>query len=126
MKLGKEFHGISYDLTVSSTALVFARFILLEWMRRKHNDEKTIAELFFVCCEDIQDMELGTALRGLMSIFATGVKNGSIIIDETVRIQLMEWFVSQPAFIRAIFPEFIGDIGADDEEASILSAAYCQ
>ena len=25
LKLGKEFHGVSYDLTVSSTALVFTR-----------------------------------------------------------------------------------------------------
>lgn len=56
--------GVSYDLTVSSTALVFTRFILLKWMHRKHNDEKTIAGLFFVCCEDIQDMELSAALIG--------------------------------------------------------------
>lgn len=126
LKLGKEFHGVSYDLTVSSTALVFTRFILLEWMRRKHNDDKTIAELFFVCCEDIQDMELSTALRSLMSIFATGIRNGSITIDETVRMQLIGWFVSQPAFIRAIFPEFMSDIGIDEEDSSILSVAFCQ
>lgn len=126
LKLGKEFQGVSYDLTVSSTALVFTRYILLEWMRRKHNDEKTIAELFFVCCEDIQDMELSAALRSLMAIFSTGVRNGSIIIDEPVRIQLIEWFVSQPAFIQAIFPEFIWDIGADDGDVAVLTAAYCQ
>ena len=95
-------------------------------MRRKHNDEKTIAELFFVCCEDIQDMELSTALRSLMSIFAAGIRNGSITIDETVRIQLIEWFVSQPAFIQAIFPGFIWDIDVDDGDVSILSATYCQ
>lgn len=126
LKLGKEFHGVSYDLTVSSTALVFTRFILLEWIRRKHNDDKTIAELFFVCCEDIQDMEYSTALRSLMSIFATGIRNGSIIIDETVRMQLIEWFVSQPAFIRSVFPEFINGIEADGGDLSILQAAYCQ
>lgn len=126
LKLGKEFHGVSYDLTVSSTALVFTRFILLEWMRRKHNDKKTIAELFFVCCEDIQDMELSTALHSLMSIFATGIKNGSITIDETIRMQLIGWFVSQPAFIQAIFHGFIWEIGENDGDAPVLSAAYCQ
>lgn len=107
LKLGKEFHGGSYDLTVSSTALVFTRFILLEWMRCKHSDEKTIGKLFFVYCEDIQDMGLSTALHRLMSIFATGIKNGSITIDETIRVQLIGWFVFQPAFIPAIFPGFI-------------------
>ena len=126
LKLGKEFHGVSYDLTVSSTALVFTRFILLEWIRRKHNDDKTIAELFFVCCEDIQDMELSTALRSLISIFATGIRDGSIIIDETVCEQLIGWFVSQPAFIRAIFPEFMSGIGVDEEDSTILSVACCQ
>lgn len=126
LKLGKEFQGVSYDLTVSSTALVFTRFILLEWIRRKHNDEKTIAELFFVCCEDIQDMEYSTALHSLMSIFATGIRNGNITIDETVRMQLVEWFVSQPLFIQSIFPEFMNDICIDKGELSILQAAYCQ
>lgn len=126
LKLGKEFHGVSYDLTVSSTALVFTRFILLEWIRRKNNDEKTIAELFFVCCEDIRDMEFSTALRSLMSIFVTGIRDGNITIDETIRMQLIGWFVSQPAFIRAIFPEFMNGIGVDGEDSSILSVAYCQ
>ena len=126
LKLGKEFHGVNYDLTISSTALVFTRFILLEWIRRKHNDEKTIAELFFVCCEDIQDMEYSTALRSLMCIFATGVRNGDITINETVRMQLIEWFVSQPAFIQSIFPEFMSGIEADQGDLSILSVVYCQ
>ena len=126
LKLGKEFHGVNYDLTVSSTALVFTRFILLEWIRRKHNDDKTIAELFFVCCEDIQDMEYTTAPRSLMSIFATGIRNGNIMIDETVRMRLIGWVVSQPAFIQSIFPGFINDIGVDQGDLSILQTAYCQ
>ncbi len=46
----------------------------------------------------------------------TGIRNGSITIDETVRMQLIDWFVSQPAFIRAIFPEFIWNIDAYDGE----------
>lgn len=105
---------------------MFTRFILLEWIRRKHNDDKTIAELFFVCCEDIQDMEFTTALRSLMSIFVTGIRDGSITIDETIRVQLIGWFVSQPAFIQSIFPEFMDRIGADEGDTSILSVEYCQ
>ena len=50
LKLGKEFHGISYDLTVSSTALVFTRYILLEWIRRQENDGRTLGELVYPPC----------------------------------------------------------------------------
>ena len=65
-------------------------------------------------------MEYSTALRRLMSIFATGIRNGSIIIDETVHMQLTEWFVSQPAFIQFIFPEFMNGIGIVERDLSIL------
>lgn len=125
LKLGSEFHGMTYDLTVSSTAIVFARFILLEWLRRKNNDDKTICELFFVCCEDIQDMELSVALRGLMSIFARGFRNGNITIDEEVRLQLLEWFISQPGFIRAIFSDFQDEL-FPDSSLSDMSMRQCQ
>ena len=47
LKLGKEFQPVNYDTTVSTTALVFSRFIILEWLRRKNNDWKTMGELFF-------------------------------------------------------------------------------
>ena len=40
LKLGKEFQPVNYDTTVSGTALVFTRFIILEWLRRKQNDQK--------------------------------------------------------------------------------------
>lgn len=126
LKLVKEFHGVSYDLTLSSTTLVLTRFILFEWIRRKHNDDKTIAKLFFVCCEDIQNMDFTTALRNLMSIFTTGLRTGNISIDETIRIQLIGWFVSQPAFIPSIFPEFSEYIGVDEGHCAVLKAEYCQ
>lgn len=40
LRLGKEYQGLSYDMTVSSTAIVFTRYIMLEWLRRKENDQK--------------------------------------------------------------------------------------
>lgn len=104
--LGDEFQGLSYDMTVSSTALVFTRFILLEWLRRKKNDPKTICELFYICCDDIQDIELSTALKQLLTLLTEGIKNHAITITSEVKQQLINWFVSQPAFIQALYPDF--------------------
>lgn len=106
LDLGSEFQGLSYDMTVSSTAIVFTRYILLEWLRRKKNDDKTICELFYVCCDDIQDMELTTALRRLLELLANGLENRMISITSEVKSQLINWFVSQPAFIQALCPDF--------------------
>ena len=106
LDLGSEFQGLSYDMTVSSTAIVFTRYILLEWLRRKKNDEKTICELFYVCCDDIQDMEFTTALKQLLELLANGLKNKIITITSEFKSQLINWFVSQPAFIQALYPNF--------------------
>lgn len=106
LDLGTEFQGLSYDMTVSSTAIVYTRYILLEWLRRKKSDNKTICELFYVCCDDIQDMELTTALKQLLTILANGLQNSAITISNEVKSQFISWFVSQPLFIRALCPDF--------------------
>ncbi len=108
--LGSEFQGLSYDMTVSSTAIVFTRYILLEWLRRKANDPKTICELFYVCCDDIQDIELCTALSSLVAIFVEGLRTEAIKITNAIKTQLINWFVSQPAFIKALFPEAVWEV----------------
>ena len=69
LKLGTEFQSRSYDAIVSHTAIVFTRYTVLEWIRRNTNDQKTYGELFFMFCEDIQDMELTDALQSLMALF---------------------------------------------------------
>ncbi|MBO5596982.1 MAG: transposase [Oribacterium sp.] len=110
LNLGDEFQGLSYDMTVSSTAIVFTRYIILEWLRRKANDQKTICELFYVCCDDIQDIELCTALKQLVSIITDGIRGGAVTITKNIKTQLINWFVSQPAFIRALFPEPVWEV----------------
>lgn len=55
-----------------------------------------------------------------MSIFVIRFRNGSIIIDESEHMQLIERFVSQSAFIQSIFPGFMNDIEADERNLSIL------
>ncbi len=124
LKMGHEFQGLSYDLMVSSTALALTRFILLEWIRRKSTDEKSMCELFFVLCDDVQDLEFQEALQDLVNIFFDGIKNGQIKIEESIRIKLLEWFMSQPTFIKALFPSFLQeceDFQTYDGQDTVLS-----
>ena len=56
-------------VVVSHTTIVFTRYTILEWTHLKENDEKTYGELFFMFCDDIQDMDLANALQSLMALF---------------------------------------------------------
>ena len=62
MKFGTEFQSCSYDAIVSHTTIVFTRYIILEWIRLNQNDQKTYGKLFFMFCDDMQDMVLTNAL----------------------------------------------------------------
>ena len=105
MKLGTEFQSRSYDAIISHTTIVFTRYIILEWLRRKQNDQKTHGELFFMFCDDIQDMDLSNALQGLMSLFTDIVSIVSAEITELLKSKVNDWMASQPLFIHAIFDD---------------------
>ena len=106
MKLGTEFQSRSYDAMVSHTTIVFTRYILLEWIRRNENDQKTYGELFYMFCDDIQDMDLTNALQSLMALFVDTVTKISTEITDLVKSKVTDWIMSQALFIQALFRDF--------------------
>lgn len=103
LKLGTEFQSRTYDAMVSHTAIVFTRYTILEWIRRNENDEKTYGELFFMFCEDIQDMDLTNALQSLMALFVEHISTLSADITACIKSKVTNWMDSQAAFIQALF-----------------------
>jgi len=103
MKLGSEFQGRSYDMMISHTTIVFARYILLEWLKREEHDHKTFGELFFMFCDDIRDMDFVTALKELMGLFVEHLKTVSLEIKSTIERQLQQWISQQASYIKTLF-----------------------
>lgn len=103
LKLGTEFQSRSYDAIVSHTTIVFTRYILLEWIRRNQNDQKTYGELFYLLCEDIQDMDLTTSLTSLMALFVEQFSNLSVGITAIIKSKVNDWIQSQATYIQALF-----------------------
>ena len=103
LKLGTEFQSRTYDAMVSHTAIVFTRYTILEWIRRNQNDQKTYGELFFMFCEDIQDMDLTNALQSLMALFVEHISELSADITACIKSKVTDWMRSQASFIQALF-----------------------
>ena len=103
LKLGTEFQSHNYGAMVSHTTIVFTRYIILEWLRRNENDQKTYGELFFMYCEDIQDMDLTNALQSLMALFVEHISMLPAAITSLIKSKLMDWKMSQALFIQAMF-----------------------
>lgn len=105
LKLGSEFQCRSYSAMVSHTTIVFVCYILLEWIRRNENDERSYGGLFFVFCDDIQDMDLTNALQSLMALFVNITQTFSATITDMIKNQVCNWIASQARFIQAMFSD---------------------
>ena len=103
LKLGTEFQSHNYGAMVSHTTIVFTRYIILEWIRRNQNDQKTYGELFFMFCDDIQDMDLTNALQSLMALFVEHISSLSADITSVIKCKVSEWIASQASFIQVLF-----------------------
>ncbi|MBK5244395.1 MAG: hypothetical protein JJE18_05115 [Eubacteriaceae bacterium] len=90
---------------ISHTTIVYMRYILLKWLRRNEKDEKTFGALFFMFCNDIQDMELTTALQSLMGLFIEQLNSVGSRKSTLLKNQLQQWIDSQASFIKALFAQ---------------------
>ena len=54
-------------------------------------------------CEDIQDMDLSSALQSLMALFVEHISSLSADITSLLKSKVNEWMVSQASFIQALF-----------------------
>ena len=103
LKLEKEFEGRSYDMMISHTTIVFARYLILEWERRNNNDDRTFGGLFYLLCDEVRDMDLKTALRQLM-VYVYSLIYG-LSYKEDVACQVLDWIRQLPSYIRALWPD---------------------
>lgn len=56
-------------------------------------------------CENIQDMELSTALQSLIGLFIEQLNQPVHLESETIKNQLRQWINSQASFIKALFKD---------------------
>ena len=103
LKLGTEYQGRSYDMLIAHTTIVFSRYILLEWERRHNQDSRSFGGLFFLLCEEIQDLDYATALRQLMYYCMILLNYVPKNVAKIISCQVMFWIAAQPLYIQRLF-----------------------
>ena len=100
LRLGKEFQNRDYSTTVSSTAIVFTRYILLEWIRRQENDDRTYGGLFLMLCDEVQDMTYEKSIKELLCMIKAGAESLGLGLEiiELIKSKVIEWIQSQHRF----------------------------
>lgn len=110
LKLGSEFQGQSFDMRVSHTTIVFTRYILIEWERRHHEDDRSFGGLFFLFSDEIRDIDLKTALRSILQLFLGVNKLVSPKKAKEAFCQFREWIASQPSYIKSLLADLCCEV----------------
>ena len=56
-------------------------------------------------CDDIQDMDLTSALQSLMALFVNITQTFSSATTDMIKNQVRNWMASQARFIQAMFSD---------------------
>lgn len=100
LRLAKEFQGRSYDSMVAHTSIVFIRYIMLALESRNGEDPRTIGNLFYVCCDELQDISLVDALQMLFSLMDQFLKEQLQLSEAEIR-KLIDYLISNlPLFFK--------------------------
>ncbi len=100
LRLAKEFQGRSYDSMVAHTAIVFIRYIMLALESRSGEDPRTIGNLFFICCDELQDISLVEALQRIFSLMEHFLEEQLQLAETEIR-RLIDYLISNlPSFFK--------------------------
>jgi hypothetical protein len=100
LRLAKEFQGRSYDSMVAHTAIVFIRYIMLALESRNGEDPRTIGDLFYVCCDELQDISLVEALQRIFSLMEQLLREQLQLAEDEIR-KLIDYLLSNlPSFFK--------------------------
>lgn len=92
LALAKEFQGRSYDMMLAHTTIVFMRYAMLALESRNSNDPRTIGDLFYYMCDEVEDIKFSTSLMLVIELLRN-ILEGNPIISEEIALQIMDSFI---------------------------------
>jgi len=100
LKLAKEFQCRSYDALTAHTTIVFLRYMMLAVSSREEQDPRTIGQLFYLCCDEVEDLRLSEALLIILECLGSMLTEEYLLTDEQIQPFLDRLFDHLPEFLR--------------------------
>jgi hypothetical protein len=97
LALGKESQGRSYEAQISTTSIVFLRYMMIAESVRLEHDERTWGELFFSVCDEVKDIEYAKAVKLLIDTMIDILRQAPVLTDIQAQ-QLIDQLISALPF----------------------------
>ncbi|MBC8062722.1 MAG: transposase, partial [Clostridiaceae bacterium] len=94
LNLGAEFQGLSYDAMTAHTAVVLTRYMILALEKRQNEDPRSLGELFFLCYDEVADIQFTEALGLILSLIRNVLEECLFLTNEQIN-QLIDTFIAK-------------------------------
>ena len=100
LRLAKEFQCRSYDALTAHTSIVFLRYMMLAVSSREEEDPRTIGQLFYMCCDEVEDLRFSEAILMILEVLGSMLAEELLFTDEQIQPFLDRLFDNLPAFLQ--------------------------
>ena len=96
LKLGKESRTMSYDAMTAHVSIVLARYMLLSLEQRRKVDKRSIGELFYVSCDELQDLQYMDALIMVLKKLVSMITEKWLFLEKELNAMLDSFLENLP------------------------------
>jgi hypothetical protein len=83
LKLAKEIQCRDFDALIAHTTIVFMRYMFLAYQCRMETDQRSFGDLFYACCDEVEDISFMQALYRILTLAADRLKQMSTFCEKT-------------------------------------------
>jgi len=84
LRLAKEIQSRDYDALIAHTSIVFLRHMFIVYQNRITTDQRTFGDLFYACCDELEDISFLQALYRLLTLAVSRIQKIGTFCEETV------------------------------------------
>ena len=96
LKLGKESRTMSYDAMTAHVSIVLAGYMLLSLEQRRKIDKRSIGELFYVSCDELQDLQYMDALVMVLKKLVSMITEKWLFLENELNAMLDSFLQNLP------------------------------
>jgi hypothetical protein len=83
LKLAKEIQCRDFDALIAHTIIVFMRYMFLSYQCRIETDHRTFGDLFYACCDEVEDITFLEAVYRILTLATDRLKQLGTFSEKT-------------------------------------------
>ncbi len=100
LKLETGCRSLSYDAMTAYVSIVFTRYMLLSVEKRIDEDDRTAGELFYLMCDELQDITFSRSMSIIVQAFLDSLMELLHLTNEQIAELLNRFYSRMPAYLR--------------------------